>query len=126
MIIAIIIVALLALFLVRSHWISWQLERYTILATYWCLRTKQGVVVADEMSNLWPLFHLHFHLFHWNLRHFVVYQDHYDAMTEWVEGELKRTDLDWETLAKEVSEVEGEPPASAPALASALADPSRN
>jgi hypothetical protein len=130
-IIAAAILALFTLYVIRYHWLSWQLERYSVTASWWVVSTKQGTVVADELTTLWPATLIMADLLHWNLRHFVVNQHLYDEMQEWIAGEMERTDLTWETLVRACRKHDDAvtPPGAKTESAEAVeppADPSRN
>lgn len=89
------------LFLLRARWITWQLADYTAKSLFYCWRTKQGVVVADEMSQLWPGSYMLCEVWRWDFRRYVVYQDHFDAMMDFTVAQLLRNDLGWEIFKPE-------------------------
>lgn len=85
--------------LVRRLWLMAELERYGLNALYFCQRNKLPVHVADEMSQIWPTFHILFEVWHWDFSRYVVHQDHLETMNVFIAAELTRKDLDlarWE------------------------------
>jgi hypothetical protein len=110
--IALIAVALSVL-LIRQLWLMSKIEEYTLNSLYFCHRNKLSTVVADEMSQIWPISHILFEVWRWDFSRYIVHQDHFGAMTAFISKELQRKDLDlarWE----EERETLGSPP-SAPA-----------
>lgn len=85
----------LLLLSLRVYWILWQVDTYTAKALYWTFRTKQTVEVTNEMSKLWPLYHMVFEMWNWSFQRYVIHQDHYLDMQDYIAQELKRNDIDW-------------------------------
>ncbi len=97
---AIVFAVLFLVYAIRGHWVYHQSARYTLLATYWCVVTKQGVIVADEMSQTWGYNYLMFEWWHWDWRRYLVYRGHYDEMMEWMMSEVTRPDLNWDAYTR--------------------------
>ncbi len=91
-----LIPALVLLVLLRARWVTWQIQDYTARSLYWCFRTKQGTVVAHEMSQLWPMTYLLCEIWRWDFRRYVIYQGHFDEMMIFTMAELSREDRGWE------------------------------
>jgi hypothetical protein len=127
MVISSLFVALILVLLIRRHWAAWHLQRYQTEASLWIAMTKQGIVVADEMSQLWPPYYLHWDLLYWRFPRYIIYQHHYQDMREWMDGQLARTDLTAEVFAREYAEAMTPPTTDPePLLANADGDVSRN
>jgi len=94
-----LIVGVLFILLVRRLWLMAELEKYGLNALYYCQRNKLPVHIADEMSQIWPTFHILFEVWHWDFSRYVVHQDHLETMNVFIAAELARKDLDlarWE------------------------------
>ena len=90
---------ILALLLVRRLWLMAELERYGLDALYYCHRKQLSVVIADEMSLIWPTSQIILEVWHWDFSRYVVHQDHLADMKAFISEELGRKDLDlarWE------------------------------
>lgn len=110
----------------RASWLVYRAQAHSILANYWCRRTRQGVVVADQLSQLWPAGSILLDLpWRWDLSRYAVYPKLWAEMSRWTARELERSDLDLERYLAEAEddlsvEKSDEPAAPTPT------DPSRN
>lgn len=110
--IPIAIIALIAVvLLVRRLWLMAELERYGLNALYFCQRNKLPVHVADEMSQIWPTFHILLEVWHWDFSRYVVHQDHLETMNTFISSELERKDLDLARWEVENRVIGGDPAA---------------
>jgi hypothetical protein len=90
-------ITVLVYFLVRSRWILWQIGVYQANALWYCNQTKQNQQTAEEMSVIWPINDIIVELWHWNFEKYVVYQDHLQDMSKFIEKELSKPKLDLTT-----------------------------
>ena len=91
--------AALATLFVRRLWIVAELEKYNLNALYFLHRNKLSVIMADEMSHVWPYSHMLLEVWRWDFSRYVVHQDHLEVMNAFISSELERKDLDlarWE------------------------------
>lgn len=79
--------------LIRRLWLLSKVEEYALNALYFCHKNKLSVVVADEMSQIWPVSHILLEVWHWDFSRYVVHQDHLWAMNTFIAGELERKNL---------------------------------
>lgn len=94
------IAAVLILGAVRARWVLYNNDRYAIMASWYCWRTKQGVLALEEMNQRWGVSFQFCEIWRWDFCRYVVDQERYDAMQTFIEAELKRDDIDWAMLAE--------------------------
>lgn len=97
-------IALIALLIaIRGHWILFQSARHTLFVKYWALMTRQGAVILDEATVVWPTIYMLLEVWRWDWRRYVVAQGLYDDMNTWILTQMERTDLDFERFVIETS-----------------------
>lgn len=79
--------------LIRRLWLLSKVEEYALNALYYCHKNKLSVVVADEMSQIWPVGHILLEVWRWDFSRYIVHQDHLEAMNTFIAGELERKNL---------------------------------
>ena len=84
---------IVSILLIRRLWLLSKIEEYALNALYFCHKNKLSVVVADEMSQIWPVSHILFEVWRWDFSRYVVHQDHLEAMNTFVAGELDKKNL---------------------------------
>lgn len=110
--IAIIVLTAVTL-LVRQLWLASQIEEYGFNALYYCQRNKLSVVIADEMSQIWPGHIMLLEIWRWDFSRYIVHQDHLESMNAFIASELARKDLDlarWEVENKTLGEEPSDKP----------------
>jgi len=72
-------------FILRGYWLTHQADRHSALVTYYCLTTRQGAVMADELTRVWPgALVLLDYPWHWDWCRYVIREDLYTDMMEWL------------------------------------------
>lgn len=94
---ACIAVAAFCFFIIRLRWIVWKLEDYRLKVLWFCVATKQKKEILQDMSQLWPITIMAFQLWNWNFRKYVVDQEKYDEMIEFLDNHGDQIILDKES-----------------------------
>jgi hypothetical protein len=81
---------IVSILLVRRLWLLSKVEAYALNALYFCHKNKLSVVVADEMSQIWPVGHILLEVWRWDFARYIVHQDHLADMNKFIAGELER------------------------------------
>ncbi|MES2307283.1 MAG: hypothetical protein V4507_00330 [Verrucomicrobiota bacterium] len=91
----ILIAALICIFSIRMAWIAHSVDLLVLNSFYWTLKTKQSSKVIGEITAFWPYFYMVMELWNWSFRRYVIHQDHFDAIKEFVREANGKEHLDF-------------------------------
>lgn len=89
--------------LYRSMWVAYKLEDYHFRATHYLTMNQLPAEVAHSMYETWGKEWMYWELWRWDFSRYIVDQEHYHGMLEYMDTQLARTDLDYETFRREVA-----------------------
>jgi len=99
--------AFVAVIMIRNVWLTYNVEKYQFKTLHYLqMNPNLPPTVYGEMADLWPKSYLHWDWLHWDFSRYVVHQDHYQAMEEYMESQLDRKDLDIDTVRRELAEAQ--------------------
>lgn len=101
-----LVVGFLYILAIRKAWVDFHVQTIRFKATHF-VWMKSGEIpkeLAREIGQVWPWSYLYFEWWNWNFTRYIIHQDHYELMQEFMGEQLKRQDLNLETVQKELDE----------------------
>lgn len=83
--------------MIRGRWTLWKLEEYKMHTILFCFHIEADRDTIKEMAEIHPLSIIILDAFNWDFRKYVVRQDLYDDMMDFIASELKKDDLKLDT-----------------------------
>jgi hypothetical protein len=85
------LILLLITLIIRRHWLNYHIATYTFTSVYYLWKTNKPSSVSAEMGQLWPMATMLLELWRWDFARYVVYQDHYEELQDFLAAESQLT-----------------------------------
>ena len=81
---------------------SWKVEEYRSDIIFFCVITNKSAEYGDELSKIWALRTITFDLLNWDFKKYVIDQEKYEQLQDFLNSQLDKEHLDMEDMLEKI------------------------